>query len=884
MVSGWRSSVSVSVSASNWFTDCIRAADAASDAAYNASLQLQLAQQQWDMAANEALVAAAAAAASTCRSLSLTAVASVQAWQSAGAELQYNADDCSPSELLYLQELIGGGSGDDGDAAAASASTSNFSSTYANLTATLLDDAVGSVDARVAYDSQYVQSKAELLGVSVDLLVTISDPFPSVQLSGALAALDAPVDALIACVHGDVSAGAGSGGGVCSASLASLYEPVVDGLQLSLSQAQSTLESALSQASAYSAEVTAALQSCAVFFTYLQSFSAALASIGISVPIPSLPPLVPFSFDGDAAAAEAGVVVDDVSVAFARLFQPAEAAFRSSFALITATAVQSAEDFVAQLQNVSLHLPELLSDYQPPRVDLQVRAIAHTARSAAATFAQQLALALHIDSAQAVNQSSVQMSARAASEWADAAASGDGDDSDSGNLDGASSNSSAASMDASASALLSKWSSASSLSSSLPSSVDFSFAAFTGSVDVNGLVDSLAGFFFLFVVLDYAWRAYRSLHTLLAVLHKPNDQLPPVDTRPRMERDGGSPASSSGGAHSLLLTLALQPVVLYVAVAVVVSLSVYPLVLLYVQLLWAPYMSGCVQSRNGTLLTLNAAALLYNAASAEGRLYSLALLSAFDARAAVDCASAGARGLDSSISSELSAARAEASIAASLAQLGGLQRCLSSRSFNASALPPSVASAFSLPSPFASLLLPSTVVSSCSADASSSLSFSSQVRLAALNCSALPSWSAAVCSTSTSSAMASISTSAWQSGCDTSYAGHTWLLQCACVCLVFVCLNLSRSLIVQGWVRLLWFHLCPAGLTALVHVGESGVMEQAAVERMQWSVQDRLVAYRKEALRYFTAGLLAHLPYIALLATLAYTVHGIPQPRTQTQQ
>ena len=884
LVSTWRSSVSLSVSASTWFTDCVRSADADSESRYNSSLQLLVQAQAQAMADNDAVSAAASATSLTCQSLSLTAIAIIQAWQSAGAVMRYNEDSCSAGELLYLRELIGDGGSNDTEAAA---STAPAPSSYVNLTSSLVDDAVASVDARVAYDVGYVQSKSSQLSLGVGLLLSLSDPFPSEQLSEALTALDAPVDGLLDCVYGDVQASAADTGGLCSASLASLYQPVVDELQLALSQAQSTLESALSQAAAYSDEVLALLQSCAAFFAYLRTFSSALSSVGLDVPIPSLPPLAPFSFDGAAAAAEVGVVVDGVAVTFARLFQPAEAAFRSSIDLITAAAMQTAVDFTDALRNASLPLPDLLSDYQPPPVDLQVQAIALTAQSAAAAFAQQVVRALSADPLSAFNDSAVDDSARAASDWIDWASSGDSNHSSANATSNSSSPSSSSASPSSAevagSALLQNWSSASSLASSLPSSVDFSFVAFSGSVDVDGVVDSLAGFFLLLLILDYAWRSYRSLHTAISVLQRPNEQLPPVDTRPRLQRD-----SASTSSRSLLVALALHPAALYVAMAALVSVSLYPLAVLYLDLLWTPYISGCVGSRNGTLLTVNAGALLYNAASAEGRLYSLALLSAFDARAAVDCATWGRRGLDNSLDNALSIQRAQANTATALTDLDTMRRCIDPRTFHSSALPLSpTASAFSLPSPFTSLLQPPTLTSSCSASSASSLSLASALRLAALDCSALPQWGAPLCSSSTStststSTMASISRSAWHSGCQTEYAVHSALLLTACVLSVFVCMNVSRALIVQGWVRLLWWLLCPAGLTALVHVGESGVLEKAAVERMKWSVQDRLEAYRREALHYLLGGLMAHIPYILLLALLAYTVQGIPRPMQDT--
>ena len=99
--------------------------------------------------------------------------------------------------------------------------------------------------------------------------------------------------------------------------------------------------------------------------------------------------------------------------------------------------------------------------------------------------------------------------------------------------------------------------------------------------------------------------------------------------------------------------------------------------------------------------------------------------------------------------------------------------------------------------------------------------------------------------------------------------------------LVFACFNLSRGWIVQGLTRLMWSHLCPAGLTALVYVGETGELAVEARERLQWRVKDAIRGYQRQSVRFFAAGLLAHLPYCLLLGGLAYSQLGVPTPRTR---
>ena len=133
------------------------------------------------------------------------------------------------------------------------------------------------------------------------------------------------------------------------------------------------------------------------------------------------------------------------------------------------------------------------------------------------------------------------------------------------------------------------------------------------------------------------------------------------------------------------------------------AVSAYPLVLLYSQLLLQPYLDGCVDSANGTLLTSNAAALLYDGAMVEGELYQLALTAAFDARATADCARQGQAGLANFVADSAQTQRADDGESEAAVDVDAIRRCVDPQSFNASRLSSPTSVSLSLSSPLALL-------------------------------------------------------------------------------------------------------------------------------------------------------------------------------------
>ena len=487
--------MNVTSAASSAYTTCIRSAGRSCDQGYNVTLALTVSEQAAIVAFNNNLTAAAVSHSQHCQTVSATAVSLVQAWVESGAVLQYESDVCSAEDVERTRLLLG-------DRSSEAASGSSSSQSFAANSSRLMAAASLSVANRVTYDLSYVRSKASALSIHVALLAAIVDPFPSVRLSASLDALNGPISALLDCVWGS------SGSSLCHASLASLYQPVLDGLEVALAAAQDGFSALLSQATAFSSTVLSELQLASTFIDYLRGFTSLLSSIGVDVELPSLPAIPPFSFDGSVAVEDAVAVIDEAADSFARLMSPAAVAFQSAVESVTSAAITDAELLVAQLTNLTVDLPTLFADFDPPPIDYQVAAFEVELDQAADSFvAQTRALFTHLSAPS--SNASVQLSL---DKLTDNSTSGNG--------------STASLSAASTSALLSNLTAV-----VRRSNFTLQLLPFSGSFPIQSVLDACGGLVGALLLLDYAFRAYRSVHIIVSAVKRPNMNLPAVDTR-----------------------------------------------------------------------------------------------------------------------------------------------------------------------------------------------------------------------------------------------------------------------------------------------------------------------------------------------------------------
>ena len=497
MLQYWSAALDVTSAASSSYTGCIRSAGRSCDALYNETLTQLLSEQAAIIAANNQLSAAAVSHTQHCQTVSASVVSLAQAWLAAGAVLQYSSSQCSGVDIERTRLLLG-------DRSSEAAGGSSSSQSFAANSSRLMEAASQTVINRVSYDLSYIRSKASLLSLHVSLLTAIIDPFPSVRLSASLSGLDSPITALLDCVWGS------SGSTLCRASLASLYQPVVDGLQLALAAAQDGFSSLLDQATVFSSTVLSELQTASHFIDYLRGFTSLLSSIGLSVELPSLAAIPSFSFVGDLNAEQTVAVIDRTADDFARLLAPAAAAFQSAVESVRSDVLTEAELLAAQIANLTVGLPSLFADFNPPAVDLQVAAFELQLDQAADAFVAQ-ARAVFSSLSSPSSNASVQLSL----------------DELSYNDSGSSSNeSSTASAAAAASGLLANLS-----TTATRSNFTLQLLPFSGSFPIQSVLEACTGLLGAALLLDYAFRAYRSLHILVSAVKRPNMNLPPVDTR-----------------------------------------------------------------------------------------------------------------------------------------------------------------------------------------------------------------------------------------------------------------------------------------------------------------------------------------------------------------
>ena len=511
VIAYWSAALDATSAASASYTSCIRSAARNCDALYNTSLAQLVNEQTAAIAFNNNLTAAAVAGSQQCVAVSAAVISSVQAWIAAGAVLRYRSDVCSGVDVERTRLLLG-------DRSSEASNGSSASDSFAANSTRLMAAASLSVGNRVTYDLMYISSKASALSLHVSLLAAIVDPFPSVRLSASLSALDGPVSAVLDCVWGI------SGSPLCDASLAALYQPVLDGLQVSVAAAQDGFAALLAQAAVFSSNVLSELQVAKSFIDYLRGFTSLLSSIGVNVQLPSLAGVPPFSFEGDLSVEEAVAVVDRAVDSFTRLFSPAAVSFQSAVDAVCSDALSDAELLVSQISSLTVDLPQLFADFDPPPVTLELAALDLQLDQAAHSFIAQTRALFTSLSAPSSN-ASIQLSLDELT------------DSNNTTADNESSETSAAATE---SALLANLSTV-----VTRSNFTLELLPFSGSFPVDSLLSACAGVIGALVLLDYAFRAYRSVHIVVNAVKRPNESLPPVETRSHAVRSSRHNANTA---------------------------------------------------------------------------------------------------------------------------------------------------------------------------------------------------------------------------------------------------------------------------------------------------------------------------------------------------
>lgn len=151
----------------------------------------------------------------------------------------------------------------------------------------------------------------------------------------------------------------------------------------------------------------------------------------------------------------------------------------------------------------------------------------------------------------------------------------------------------------------------------LPSPVDYTFAAFTGTAATfDSWVVSLGNLTLLLLLADYVFRTTSSLRLFVRFWGRGGLGMPDADVR--VDKAAASVGGVASGVRRGLVRVMIHPVTTVVFFGAVLSLVLYNLASLYVPL-FADYRAGCVEkTQSGSLFSQNVYSIAYNYAADRG--------------------------------------------------------------------------------------------------------------------------------------------------------------------------------------------------------------------------------------------------------------------------
>jgi len=313
-----------------------------------------------------------------------------------------------------------------------------------------------------------------------------------------------------------------------------------------------------------------------------------------------------------------------------------------------------------------------------------------------------------------------------------------------------------------------------------------------------------------------------------------------------------SAAKQSTNPTLALYYLCTSPFIMVIVLAIIGLVVLGVLIGIYIPL-YESYQAGCVQSHNGTLLTTNAYAFAYNFAATLANEQMGEGLSTYDKKRTDLCNTATAQFDSQQQSSQSSLASIRNTYDSNAHDLALYNLCIDESVLN---LDNSVwLNLTNYSSPFLNSSI-ATRDSCAHAGVYPTVGLSD----GSFNCSLLYPCNL-TCSGPDKEALAAVT---YDSGCATEWTFHAGLFRALLALLVFVCINISRILLMTAVIRLAWRQLTSKGFEFQGTCTKMGTCEGLEA-RLKQAVDSAIKTYERISIAMLVMAVLIHIPYLVIL-------------------
>jgi hypothetical protein len=386
-----------------------------------------------------------------------------------------------------------------------------------------------------------------------------------------------------------------------------------------------------------------------------------------------------------------------------------------------------------------------------------------------------------------------------------------------------------------------------------PSGINITVADFsTADYSFYNFLDVFSFLGFGFIVLDYAWRIYSSLHLIVKYWSASAVGIPYVDVR-QFKTTQKTPAAVR------IARIMTNPLVLYSIIIVAASICLAVSLSAYLPI-YNEFQRGCVQTHDGTMLSRNTNAFAYNYASLSGAGQIADGLKDYDSRRNAECAGYTNKANNAYVTFHDQYQAVETQLLDSIARVDLIVKCVDFTSASIGFAPgifeDTIHDENNNP-----MTHPTTLV-----EQSVCHTTQPELRSMAFNCSTeLP--ACAVGCAGPSAYIIEYSTH--QSSCASEDLIHSYLLKLITGVVIYICLNVSRLAFMKGLSLLFWRSVTPFGFTFIGSCSRSGKMTVNAKTLLQAETAVTISKFKIKAMGIFIFAGLIHLPWLLMLVTLA---------------
>jgi len=379
------------------------------------------------------------------------------------------------------------------------------------------------------------------------------------------------------------------------------------------------------------------------------------------------------------------------------------------------------------------------------------------------------------------------------------------------------------------------------------SNVSFNFQDFDSDVQLDTALDVINAIIFIIYLVDYLWRALMTIRLIVKYWTASDLGLPVVDVRDNSISGKGTPLREKLARLMVSTYMFYFWAFIFFIIGLMIVMNSYAPV-------YTSYREGCVDSNNGTSLSRNAYSFGYNIASSKGDDQLAQGLASYETSRAGTCSKYDADTTNTLVTDAdlLDAAKRNHRLAAERLEL--FSKCVDKDATgwtNSDFL-----QKFARNEPFVTI---SRTIACRQTEIYNKTLIDSR-----FNCTQLP----ACVQTCTGPNEALIEAATYSGSCLSESFFHSGLFVLLCALVVYICINISRALIIMGVVRIFWKSLTPYGFNYMGNVSRTGKVQVNSKARVKEELESTLSRFKFWTGFMVTAAVFMHLPYMIMLSVI----------------